>query len=190
MNQRERIILIITVVVVALTLGFNFMGDSLPSFGGGAGGDLEREQRRFRDNVKLLQQGDEIRSNYKAIEVGLKEGSANQRPERAFTDELYKLLTERLGAPNPRIETASFTAIPNVDDYCYVDVPLQIQGTYEQIMQLLREMDQIGLLIKQLKIGQRNRNQNEVVDLNLTVARLVKTDRRIQSILTRRAKQK
>lgn len=190
MNQRERVILIITVVVAGLTVGLQFLGDSAPSGESAvaASGDLELEQRRFRDNIELLNQGDKIRSQYKAIEVGLKEGAGNQRPETAFSNELFNLLTERLGAQNPRIETASFTAIPKVDDYCYVDIPLQIQGSYDQVMQLLREMDQLGLLIKTLKLGQRNRNQNDIVDLNLTVARLVKTDDRIQRILRRQAR--
>lgn len=188
MNQREKIILIVTLTVVCGALAFNFLGDSLPGFGAGDEGgigDVANERRRFKNNLETLRRSDDINDQYKAIEVGLKEGEPGTWPERAFSNELFDLLTERLKVQNPRIEPASFSAIPNIDDYCYVDIPLQIQGDFNEIMRLLRDMEQLGLLIKSFRINQRNRNQNDIVDLNLTVARLVKTDKRLKRLIAR-----
>jgi hypothetical protein len=187
MNQREKTILIATIVVMVGSLAFTFLPSGsnetdTPTVTQSAG-DVAAARRTFMKNIATLQDGAKINDKYKSIDAAVAEQVKFGRPEQVLANNLYDLLTQRLQVPNPRIGTGQLVEIPSVNDYCFIDISVDISGNYRDIINLLSEMDRIGLLIKTFKIVQRNRNQADTVDLNLTVSRLVKVDEKIRKRL-------
>jgi hypothetical protein len=192
MKKSERNLTIITVTIVVLALLYNFVLADL--FTGGDGGaetsatvDLADEQTRFERYASTLRDGPAIRQRYQAI-ASLESGEGDARtPAESFGNELYTLLTRRLNIASPRIEPPNYSVIEDVDDYYFVEIEVGVGGTYDQLVQLLLDMEQLGLLIKTFRFEMAGRGANGEVSLNVTVARLVKHDdysrRRLQHYL-------
>lgn len=181
MNRREQILTILTVVVVGGALLFQFVLAPMLE-GGGAmttvqAGDLDRIRNTFRNHVEKLEKSGGIRQEFEQFGFSAAAADAGPNAGDIFRDELFELLTSRLGVSTPQISPADEFEIPNVEEYNFVEVEVQVSDTYPEIINLLRNMESRGLLIRRVKIEQRNRRDPETIELEVDVARLVKNSR-------------
>ena len=92
-----------------------------------------------------------------------------------FSDELNDLIINQLKVAAPDMEPPSFSEIPDVDEYEFVEIEAQVNGGLGELINLLRVMDKRGLLIKTFKLSKAyTRHQSDLVEMDFTVARLVK----------------
>ncbi len=186
MNKRERTLLIVTVVVLVIGGVLYFMPENLLQTLRGGGGDLASAQKTFQNHLKTLKQGREIRAKYKRIEVGQSKPKPGQTPSEQFSNELYQLLTERFRIAGPNIEKARRETIEDVDDYYFVEIPIQVNGTRRDMVQLLINLEDIGVLIKTYELGKvSGRRGGNQVSLDVEVARLVKHDEESRELFRR-----
>ncbi|HOE97416.1 MAG TPA: hypothetical protein PLS90_01025 [Candidatus Sumerlaeota bacterium] len=179
MNRRERILLIVTVLIVAPLLIYHFfLADWLEGMAGQAGGDLSVERARFASNIATLADRRQIETAYSRIDFSQSQPLPGQNATEHFLNELYGLLTEEFQIMNPRIEKARPQAIPDVPEYYFVELEVTVEGSPEEMLRLLVNMENRGVLIKSLTIDTRSGGgfgrDDELVNLTVEVARLVK----------------
>ena len=185
MAPRERNLAIATIAIVVLALGYHFvLGPMLEGGGLGLGGGTTRGE--FKGALATLEEGETILNDYRAIAFGVKAGQDGRRPAESFSNELYNLLTQRLGIRSPRIEPPDYSIIEDVDEYYFVEIEVVVRGTYAEMTRLLRELEGLGLLIKHFRFESGGRRRREEMTLNVTVARLVKHDRLSRQRLAKR----
>lgn len=178
MKKRERNMIIITLAVVALALAFNFLlADKLETSEESiSSGNLDSTRETYHQYKQTLKDSATIKTQYQAIAFGQPEHVSGQDPGETFQNQLSRLLTEQLKVPNPQVGTPKYTEIKNVEDYYFINIDVRISGSHAELMQLLVNMQRLGLLIQNFSLKQQNRMQWEVIDLEITVARLVKHD--------------
>ncbi len=173
MSRRERIILGITIAVAVVGALF-FVHDKFAKSDEGSEGGVANAQRTFEDSFRKLQDGPAIRQAYEVVNTQLPERLPNRTPEATFSDEVTRLLKER-GWPTPTVKPARPSPIPDVDDYYYIDLEVSVAGRLAEIINLMIEFKNTGLLIKAFDVDKRSMDRDEVM-LNVTVARLAKMD--------------
>lgn len=181
-RQREKTLMIVTAVIVVLGLGFSFMPEdlefSLPMFGARieTAGSLGEARKTFRTYRGWIQRGERIEADFRRIRFASPPESPGRRPQDEFARELYDLLTRTLNVPTPDIGTAAFTRIPDVDEYYFVELEVSVEGSYDQLTDLLTQIDRRGLLIREFIMQQSRRGTDDRLSLDFVVARLVKHD--------------
>ncbi len=171
MSQRERIILIVTIVVLVLGVGFRIMPENILSFGGG---QVSGAREVFEENLKLIQRGPAIREAYRRVNTQLPEQLPDTTPEATFSNEVARRLQQK-GWERPLVKPAKPTEIKEVEDYYYIDLDISLEGTLEKALDVLKDFQKMGLLIKAFQIEKRNMDADEVA-LTVTVSRLAKMD--------------
>ena len=187
MNKRERNLVIITLLVVGILLSYQFyFADKLETGDTAAAvGNLDEARSTFTDFAGTFAKGRQIRREYARIDIGIPERTGTKQPTATFSDELYKMLTTQFSVDAPRMGTPKRVAIKDVDDYYFIEIDVTITDTLDNLIKLLRELDGGGLLIKSFTLDKRSRGQ-DLAQLDMTVARLVKHDEESRKILSRR----
>lgn len=189
MNRREKILAVATGVVVTLLLAYQFgLGPYLESREGAGlslGGDVAEARETLVDYTRTLQNWEKIERDYQQIAMASHQGEQNLSAAEQFNRDLFTLLTSRLNVVNPNISAAGFEPIPNVDDYYFVVIAVSnLSGSPDQMINLLREMENLGLIIKGYTLDRANaRGGEDLVTLNFEVARLVKHDEQSRRLL-------
>jgi hypothetical protein len=178
MKKRERNMIIITLAVVALVLALNFLlGDKLEtSEESVSSGNLDSARETYNQYKQALKDSAKTKAAYQAIAFSQPERIPGQDPGETFQNQLSRLLIEQLRVPNPQVGTPKATEIKNVEDYYFINIDVHISGTHPELMQLLVNMQRLGLLIQSFTLKQQNKMQWEAIDMDITVARLVKHD--------------
>lgn len=177
MKGRERGLLILTVTVICVALIYHFfLAKALEGSFSIAGGALENSRETFRRCVKTIRESGDTRQRYKEIAYSLPEQNPGQDPAETFQNQLYRLLSEQLGARNLNFGNYKYEEIKNVNDYYFVNIEVRISGTYYELIRLLKAMELQGLLIQSFQLKLEGRMQADTINLQVTVARLVKHD--------------
>ena len=171
MNQREKIILATTIVVAVIGLGF-MLENKL--FQGPDSVQVAGARETFEQYLKQVKIGPSIREAYQRVNTQMPERLPNSTPEATFSNEVAKRLQDK-GWERPTVKPARPSEIKNVDDYYYIDLDLSLTGTLEKVIDVLKDFQQTGLLIKAFQIEKRNMDGEEV-GLTVTVSRLAKMD--------------
>jgi hypothetical protein len=181
MKKSERNLLIVTLVVAAISGAILLRPEATSDAAAAAAGDLETVRRRFHDYATTLEDEARIRSEFNRI-GGQWSGDSSRGPRELFTVELSTLLQQR-GFQMPPIQPPRFSKIENVEDYCTVDVELNIVHAQPWLIQLLREMERRGMLIKEFNLSRVNARDPSQIALRVKVARVIKQTPETRRIL-------
>ncbi len=179
MNPRERMLLIITVVVVGGLMAFHFLSgtieEQLASTGGS--GELTEARDELQSYIDTLRDSARIKHQYEQLPMAA-EGTGDATAEEIFNLDLVNLLNNKFNIPSPRLTAPKADLVPNVEDYYFISITVSaLSGTPEQMIDLLREIERMGLIITSFKLdrGAQLRHADEV-SLEFDVARLVRHD--------------
>jgi hypothetical protein len=180
MSGRERVILISTLVVVLLALVYHYLlADKLEEITQGPGGDLEVERSIFKRYKNIIEDGRDIREEYEKLVFQGKEKVEGQEVGDTFSNQLFELLTTQLNVPAPDLSSYDYEDIEDVDDYVFVELSVNVQGTFIEMVRLLQNMQSKGLLIKNFSLARRGLRGGDI-KMSVDVARLVKTPDRVK----------
>lgn len=180
MSRRELILAIATVAVLGIGLVLRFApeGDTVEPVATQleTAGTFEgaSPRRQLESSIAIIEQGPEIREAYRRVEAQFPERVGNRTPEATFSDELTRMMKEQ-GWERPKIRPPQTTEIPEVDDYYYIDLEVQVTGELQEALNLLSAFQNKGLLIKAFDITNTNPDQ-QVVSMDVTVSRLARID--------------
>jgi hypothetical protein len=171
MNQRERILFILTALFV---LGGVFWKFVLEDGGGGtpAAADtaVEVQKKRFEDNLRKLEDIYIVERKYRAIGLSPLDTDPARSPVVVFQDYVHNLARQR-GFDYPNIRSDS-EDIDGVEDYQFLSVVLRTEGPFDNTIQLLRDFERSGLLIRDVDLrGSRDR---DLVNSRITVSRIAR----------------
>lgn len=122
--------------------------------------------KKMKKGVGIRQRYEEIAGRYASVDTEKKSD-----PRKDFS-EFVANLCRRLGFNYPNIEPPKIEPIEEVDDYSFITLAVHTRGDREKVAKLLKGFDAEAVLIRQLDI--RARLDNPVLDVTLTVARMVK----------------
>lgn len=172
MNRREKILIIGVVVVIALFVAAKFLPEDILSSGAFGGGELDQARKSFKDGREWLLKGPDIHRDYAKVDAQFPEREGAQNPESTFSNQMSAMLTEK-GWPPTTLSPPKRVAIAGIDDYQYMDIEFKISGEAQRILDLLADLQKLGLLIKEFKVTQP-RPDDAFVTLDVTVSRLTK----------------
>lgn len=176
MQRREKMMVIVTAVIVGALLLYQFvLADWLESGGSlAATGELAQVRQDMLDYKKILEDRAAINSEYASLAMA-SEAAKGTTPEDIFNKDLYNLLTEKFHLATPRMEPARQEVIPNVDDYYFITIRVnELSGPPRQMLELLRNLEAMGLIITSFKIERVGERDAGLVRMDFEVARLVK----------------
>lgn len=178
MQRREKLMVIITAVVVGTLLFYQFvLADWLES-GESSGSTSELAQARedLLEYKSILEDQGKIESKYNRLAMA-SEAAKGTSPEDIFNKDLYNLLTDKFHVATPRMEPARQEVIPNVDDYYFITIKVnEISGPPRQMLELLRNLEAMGLIITSFRLERMSERESNLVRMDFEVARLVKHD--------------
>ncbi len=187
MKQREKIFLGLTILVVATALLFEFV---LPSGEGGddaaGGGELSAAVKELQANYEIVQDKKTIDRKFQELPL-INERAKGDSPEDIFTKDLYNMLTgQKFGVISPQMDPARFDVIPKVPDYYLIKINVEkLAGPPRQMLSLLQDLEDMGLIITRFKIDRQGDRDASQVSLDFEVARLVKHTKESKEQLSR-----
>jgi len=176
MQKRERILLIVTVLAVAIYLVDMIGGvDSIlgmVSFNSAQVTALKAKNKEYRDQIDDIE---EIQRDFRKIELLFvtRDGQDSQKSEKyKFTEKLSEIAKE-IGANRPSIPPAATEAIPDVLEYEYLTVEMTINRIDEvQARDFLRLVKEENILIQQLQIiGMKD---TTLVNIEVKLAKIIR----------------
>jgi hypothetical protein len=176
MKKSEKLLISATVAIVALGLYVKLSSGDSGAFSASSGGEggLATQQERFRQYAGFIRDGKKIREAYERVTLrNIPERRGNRRPGDIFTDELARILTDEFHQVSPRIDPFQLSKIPKVEDYYFVDADVAMDGPVGEMIRLLLQMEQRGLLIKEFTLDRRTDRR---ASLKVKVSRLVQHD--------------
>jgi acetolactate synthase regulatory subunit len=178
MKKSEIILLVATVIVMGgglyLTLTPEETAESAVT--AVSAGDLQAAREKFHKNLKLMKDGAGINEEFKRFAVSMEDTKTAGDPGMAATTQLFNVLHDQLGIQQPVISISREELIQNVEEYYFINIKIQVGGTEAEMKKLLRNMEQLGFLIKSFKMSLRSHGQDDQVDMDVTVSRLIKHD--------------
>lgn len=187
MNKRERNMLLITLIIVVPVLAWALFAPEEDATEGEAAssGSVSSVRKEFERKYDLLRKREAIEQGYREISFDTPEVSAGRSVGETFENDIAALLKSTFKIPNPRVGRATPVAIPEDDDYCLVQLDVNVDGSLSACIGLLKDLDSQGLLIKNYQLSQQSgwRSQDGTVNLTVTIARLVEPDVETRSYL-------
>lgn len=181
MSSREFTMLISTASVVMIALVYHFvLADKLDEITQGFSGDLEIERSRFKRYSKIIEDGQEIHEEYERIVFQGKEKVGDQEVGDTFHNQLFELLTTQLNVEAPNLSSYEYEEIEDVEDFVFVELSVDVYGTFREMLRLLQNMQGKGLLIKNFSLDRAGRGGRDEIKMTIDVARLVKTPERFK----------
>lgn len=175
MNKREKILggssLLLVLGLIFYQFGFSSVYEKI-SFDSSDLDNLKQTHEKYQGYMKKENQ---IRKKYNEIVGKDKNPGENtgKDPQKEFS-EFVSELCKRLDFKYPRIDPPKIAPIDNVDDYAFVTLDINTNGDIQSISKLLKGFDREAVLIRELTI--RSRLDNPVLDLTITVARMVQVE--------------
>lgn len=182
MNQRQIILVLIAVVVFGLTVWLMFDDDTAQTKTTAVGGtvftdNLKTAQDKFIKNRAILLQGASINKRYEQFAAGLEDTrTPGMDPGMAASNQLYEVLTKKLGVRTPNMSVSKAVPIKTVDDFYFINISFKVNGSEREMKRLLQDMEQLGFLIQSFKMSAANHGQGDMVEMEVVVSRLVKHD--------------
>lgn len=183
MNQRQILLTLAAVVVFGVAAWLLLDDENKPTAGGGHGGgtvaieSLSSTMDKFHKSVEIMRKNETIKKQYEQFAAGLDDTRApGTDPGMAAQNQLYRVLTEKLGVRTPSISTYKSVPIKAVDDFYFININFKVGGTEKEMKRLLQDMERLGFLIQSFKMSANNHGQGDAVDMDVVVSRLVKHD--------------
>ncbi|MBI3735261.1 hypothetical protein HY256_01965, partial [Candidatus Sumerlaeota bacterium] len=102
MNQREKIILVITIVLIFIAIGMKMLPED---FLRGSGGEVAGARGTFEEYLNQVKIGPAIREAYQRVNTQMPERLPNSTPEATFSNEVARRLQEK-GWERPTVKPA------------------------------------------------------------------------------------
>lgn len=182
MNQRQIILVLIAIVVFGVSAWLLLDDEGGAKTKTAAGGtvftdNLKTAQDKFIKNRAILLQGASINKRYEQFAAGLEDTrTPGMDPGMAASNQLYEVLTKKLGVRTPSISVSKAVPIKTVDDFYFINITFKVSGSEREMKRLLQDMEQLGFLIQSFKMSAANHGQNDMVEMEVVVSRLVKHD--------------
>jgi len=171
MNQREKIMGIVTAAAIGGYLLFAVVGGDEDEAAGGSKGEVEVLVTEFNEMARRISDAEDIYRQFHELVGPEGAGGAEEgRPDLEF-QRVVGAMCENAGFPKPQI-TKGVEEIKGVDDYLLVLADVDIRdGDLMRIANLMRTFDQSGLIIRETDL--RSYRDTERMSAQITVARLV-----------------
>jgi hypothetical protein len=186
LNKRERKILGVTILVVlgtALwTQGISPLYDRYLQLQG----NLDTEQALFNKNSMILQDANKIEQGYKRIEAQFPKEEPGKSAEHAFSEDVDAAAESILPGERRNIEPVQHEEIKDVTEYEFLTLAMSITGELPNIAQMLKGFDQQGFLIKTIVLTHSKGVDTPDLQLNITLARIVKIEENQAQVGARR----
>lgn len=135
---------------------------------------LDSEKQTYDKNKKLLSDGPRIQQEYKRVEAQFPKDNPEKRPDDSFPEEVMAAAQAILPGRQPAPGSAEREEIKGVPNYEFLTFPIKTSGELQNIATLLKGFDQKGFLVKSLVVQHSKGIDNPELNLDLTLARLVK----------------
>lgn len=170
-TKREKILVILTalsLVIGVLAMQWENIGLS-ELFATDSEAKELREQRD--EYLSILQRRSEIQRQFAKLEApySVKE---NQTVEMAFNEQLYEICVRNQFSP--QIQPPIVEVVPNVEEYGFLIQSVDTTGSNENLVRLLKELDDKGFLVRKLTVNLVTDTPNVIVKMD--VARPVKLE--------------
>lgn len=178
MKQREKIVLILTIVVVVGAILYQFVlsgSGEEETESAEATTELSAAVQELHDNYEIVKDKKNIDRKFQEL-VLMQEKSGGDSPEDIFSRDLYNMLTgDKFGVISPQMDPARLDVIPKVPDYYMIKINVEkLSGSPRQMLSLLQELENMGLIITHFDIKRQDDRDASQVSLEFEVARLVK----------------
>jgi|GEM_PF-2107072 hypothetical protein len=147
---------------------------------------LEKEQTQFKNNVQLLQEAKAIEEGYRRIEAQFPKEEPGKDPEHSFSEDVDAAAEAILPGERRVIEPVQHEEIKDVTGYEFLTLAMSITGDLPKIAQLLKGFDQKGFLIKSIVLTHSRGVDNPELQLQITLARIVKVEEQPETVGPRR----
>jgi len=176
LNSREKKILYLTLGIAAVGLiwwlGVSPLYDEYTRLQG----QLETEAKKYRANRDILKTARQIEEDYKRIEAQFPKDEPGKSPDHAFSEDVVyavqNILKDRPFTPG----TVVPEEMKDVTGYELLTFPIRVTGELQDIATLLKGFDQKGFLIRNITLSHSRGPDNPDLQLEMTLARVVKKD--------------
>lgn len=187
LSKRERNILYLTAAVIVGTVIYLEAIEPLYTAYLQRQNELESEQSLFQKNVQLLQQAKSIEEGYRRIEAQFPKEEPGKDPEHSFSEDVDATAEALLPGERRVIEPVQHEEIKGVTEYEFLTLAMNITGELPKIAQLLKGFDQKGFLIKSIVLTHSRGVDSPELQLQITLARIVKVDQPPEPTTSRRS---
>ena len=170
MNQREKVLLIITVIVMFGGGLYAFgLGDFINGFSQRAEEVTDAEEK-FKDAILTLQNAGAIIDDFNKVgSAWVIKPEEGKKPGLMLTEEINKLCRS-LNIKINRLEPASAEEIEGTYEYEFITVGLRTEGKLSTIIKLLKAFEQKRYLFRDIDLtGTRDRDR---ISARIAVARI------------------
>ncbi len=174
-SKREKIILIITIIIIIFAIIYRFGGTIFSPALFGFGPELSHKEKLFESFKKSIKRREKIETEYETI-VGKYTSSSNsklRREEDIFAEDVSKICKE-MGNPYPNISKSTENTLEGVDNYKEITLTISINNSYENVMKLLKRFNKSSYLIKNLTI--RCPTNKTILEFDITLSKIVKAE--------------
>ncbi|AXA36419.1 MAG: hypothetical protein D6691_07300 [Candidatus Hydrogenedentota bacterium] len=176
LSKRERSILYVTIAVVVGAVLWTQAIAPLYDQYVMLQEELERERATFNKNVEILKNAKNIELGYRRIEAQFPKEEPGKIPEHAFSEDVDAAAEALLPGERRTIEPVQHEEIKGVNEYEFLTLAMNITGELPKLAQLLKGFDQKGFLIKSIVLTHSKGIDNPELQLNVTLARIVKIE--------------
>jgi len=176
MNAREKKLMFATVAAV---VGFGVWqlggGEALDSLDSSTS-SIQTLEREFRSNLDALADMYVIERDFSLVSLPPPDArSRDFTPALAFQQEVYDIANS-VGFTTPDRLNAEVENIEGVDEYVLLSVGLRTEGTFDNVVSLLKRFEQAGMIFRDLElISTRDRDP---VQVRVTIARITERPQR------------
>jgi hypothetical protein len=186
LSNRDRKILYVTVGLLAVTAIYLEAVEPLFKAYMERQGELEKASSTYKKNVELLGQAKTIEEGYRRIEAQFPKEEPGKDPEHSFSEDVDNAAEALLPGERRIIEPVQHEEIKGVTEYEFLTLTLTITGELSKIAQLLKGFDQKGFLIKSIVLTHSRGVDSPELQLQVTLARIVKVEEQPDSVGSRR----
>lgn len=170
MNAREKKLMYATIAAVGIFGVWQFGVADAVEGGDTASSGIPRLEREFHDNLRALEDMYVVERDFRLVAVPPgDERSQGFTPALAFQQEVFDIANS-LGFSFPDRLAAEMENIDGVDEYVLLSVALRTDGTYEDVVNLLKRFEQEGMIFRDLELT--STRDRDPVGVRVTVARI------------------
>lgn len=182
LGQREKILLVITVIALVIFIAWNFGLESMLTSGSAGSSDVAQQERRFNQYLDDMEDILVIESEFARVGEFPSSDDGELRPALAFTQQVSQMCRD-LGFDFPSLRP-QVEPIDGIEEYELINVALKTEGSWEDTVNLLKTFEQNGLIFRELNL--RSTADRPIVVATMVVARIAEKPEQQRGILIRR----
>lgn len=182
MKPREKVLMAITIIALLIFAAWQFgLEDVLDSVTSGTS-DVEVLESRFRENLKILENREEIERRYARVGEFPQAENENLKPALAFTQQVSQMCRDH-GFDFPPIRP-EVEEIEGVSGYELVNVAIKTEGKFKDTVELMKTFDSNGLIFREVDL--QTSRDSDIIVARITVARIAPRAESRSSLISRR----